>query len=147
MKFNIGDKVRLKREELIKLAKEWTELTSKDEFIVSEIEWELVWHIEDGVKIFRLEGRLELVECEFSLGQKVEVSDNWKERKKMTYIRTEEGNWPYKYTTVTPSRWTYPENDSVYFSSRKYIRKIKDRLTRKEIAEEFGVDEDFIIED
>jgi hypothetical protein len=25
----------------------------------------------------------------------------------------------------------------------KYIRKVKDKLTRKEIAEKFGVDEDF----
>lgn len=147
MKFNIGDRVRLKREVLVDMAKKCLKLTSKDEFVVSEIEWGLIWHVEDGVKIFRSEWRLELVEEEFSLGQIVEVSGDWEEWEKSTYVKTATDNWKNKYITVSACRWDCPETDLVYFTNRKYIRKIKDKLKRKEIAEKFGVNEDFIIED
>ena len=154
MKFNIGDKVRLTRKWIIRHLS-WTNTTVEDwmELMEKLINWfeikyryeNLTYWLDDNYNI--KEEHLELVEDEFSLGQQVEVSDGWEKWIKLIYVKTVIHNWSNKYITASPCRWSCTKNDSVYFNIRKYIRKIRDKLTRKEIAEKFGVNEDFIIED
>lgn len=150
MKFNIGDKVRLKREEIVDLAKNWTKLTSKDEFVVSEIVWELVWYTEDGVKIFWLEGRLELVERKDEdnekLFKKVQVSNDKIHWRPLWYIWMNKNNeeYPYICARKIENNALFIEWMLVDITHRKYMREDKEHLSRKEIAEKFGIDEDFI---
>lgn len=150
MKFNIGDKVRLTRKWIIRHLS-WTNTTVEDwmELMDKLINWfeikyryeNLTYWLNDNYNI--KEEHLELVEDEFSLGQQVEVSDDWEKWIKLIYVKTEIHNWSNKYITASPCRWSCTKNDSIYFNIRKYIRKIRDKFTRKEIAEKFGVDEDF----
>lgn len=150
MKFNIGDKVRLTRKWIIRhlswtntLVEDWMELMDKliNWFEIKYRYENLTYWLDDNYNI--KEEHLELVEEEFSLGQQVEVSDDWEKWIKLIYVKTAIHNWSNKYITASPCRWSCTKNDSVYFNIRKYIRKVKDKLTRKEIAEKFGVDEDF----
>lgn len=150
MKFNIGDKVRLTRKWIIRHLS-WTNTTVEDwmELMDKLINWfeikyryeNLTYWLDDNYNI--KEEHLELVEEEFSLGQQVEVSDDWEKWIKLIYVKTAIHNWLNKYITASPCRWSCTKDDSVYFNIRKYIRKVKDKLTRKEIAEKFGIDEDF----
>ena len=150
MKFNIGDKVRLTRKWIIRHLS-WTNTTVEDwmELMDKLINWfeikyryeNLTYWLDDNYNI--KEEHLELVEDEFYLGQQVEVSDNWEKWMQLIYIKTVIDNWSDRYITASPCRWSCTKNDSIYFNVRKYIRKIRNKLTRKEIAEKFGVDEDF----
>ena len=150
MKFNIGDKVRLTRKWIIRHLS-WTNTTVEDwmELMEKLINWfeikyryeNLTYWLNDNYNI--KEEHLELVEEEFSLGQQVEVSDDWENREKAFYIKILEIASDYRYIVAYPRRWEYGESDRIAFDNMKYIRKVKDKLTRKEIAEKFGVDEDF----
>lgn len=150
MKFNIGDKVRLTRKWILSHLRnintkeeDWLELAKRliNWFEICQRDVSLMYGDENGYYV--KEEHLELVEDEFSLGQQVEVSDDWEKWIKLIYVKTAIHNWSNKYITASPCRWSCTKDDSVYFNIRKYIRKVKDKLTRKEIAEKFGVDEDF----
>lgn len=154
MKFNIGDKVRLTRKWILfhlrhinTTEEDWLELAKRliNWFEICQRDIGLVYADENGYYV--KEEHLELVEDEFSLGQQVEVSDDWENREKAFYIKILEIASDYRYIVAYPRRWEYGESDRIAFDNMKYIRKVKDKLTRKEIAEEFGVDEDFILTD
>lgn len=132
------------------MARNWVKLMSKDEFVVSEIEWELVWYKEDGVKTFRLEGRLELVERKDEnnemLFQKVQVSNDKIHWRRLWYIWMNKNNdgYPYICARKIENNTLSIEWMLIDATHRKYMREDKEYLSRKEIAEKFGIDEDFI---
>lgn len=150
MKFDIGNKVRLTRKTLIEIAKKWLKLTSKDEFTISLREWEFVWHEEGGIKRLRLDRDLELVgrkdEDNETLFKKVQVSNDKIYWKSLLYIWMNKNNEDFPYVCARK-----PEDDVPFIewmlmdvTRRKYIREDKEYLSRKEIAEKFGIDQDFI---
>lgn len=150
MKFNIGDRVRLKREVLVDMAKKCLKLTSSDEFIISIREWEFVWHEEGEIKILRLEKDLELVERKDedneTLFQKVQVSNDKIHWRRLWYIWMNKNNdgYPYICARKLENNTLFIEWMLIDATHRKYMREDKEYLSRKEIAEKFGIDEDFI---
>lgn len=157
MKFNIGDKVRLTRKWILShlrhintTEEDWLELAKRliNWFEIRQRDIGLVYADENGYCV--KEEHLELVEeddNEFGLWEMVEASDDLIEWSRVCYIKKDEDNLYKKYMTVIPCRWEIAEKDSVYFNYRRYVRKIKQTLTRKEIAEMFDIDEDFELVD
>lgn len=150
MKFKVGDKVRVTREALAQQA--------DSSFVKSyEVSW---WKIKkiagDAIycpnkEYWYEEKHLELVpeEPEFKRGEIVEVfsipSDTWFKR-----IFVCEIPWAaYPYVCVDGvSSTMFREWKEFNITTRDKIRKIEQKLTRKEIAERFWVNEDFeLIED
>lgn len=151
MKFKVGDRVRLTREAIYSPPEE----TDKD--ISHLIEWDTVVEINDRGIILSYKNYttynpdlFELVpeECEFEYGEEVEVSNNGTEWEERIFLAKIPWN-PYDpYVCVDMCE----EEDFALWkrfewSSWEYIRKHKPQLTRKEIAEKFWIDKDFIFVD
>ena len=147
MKFKLGDKVRLKREWLAEQAKVWDLKSYEilgwkiDRIKGSDICWpndKYSWYDESC---------LELVpeESEFERWETVEVCDS-KQRKWVKAIFICEIVWAlYPYICVNTSfEKAYLNWEPFSVIGREKIRKSKQKLTRKEIAEKFWVDEDFL---
>lgn len=145
MKFNIGDKVRLTREAIsyklreqhtikysIILWKKITDISKWDDMILVDYIW------------YKTE-YLELVpeEPEFEEWEEIEVSHDKKERNKRIFLIKLADTF-YPYTCVAGGdECFYGTGEKYSTETYKYARKRRPSLTRKEIAEKFGVDEDF----
>lgn len=153
MKFNIGDKVRLKREKLVDMAKKCLKLTSSDEFTISLREWEFVWHEEGEIKILRSEESLELVERKDGdnemLFKKVQVSNDKINWRRLWYIWMNKNNegYPYICARKIENNTLFIEWMLVDITHRKYMREDYKYLSRKEIAKKLGIKEDFVLID
>ena len=149
MKFKVWDQVRVTREGLAKQA--------DSSFVKSyEVSWWTIKKIAgDAIYCPNNEYRyeedaLEFVpeESEFKLGNIIEVSNDTECWRRAPFIAMSLEDREKKYIVAALLRWPQPAYDKVSFVSYKYARKIKPRLTRKEIAEKFWVYEDFeLVED
>lgn len=93
---------------------------------------------------------LELVpeEPEFKEGEVVEVSNEEKYWFRRIFITELPKKVDYPYVCVHKNyEKSYKEGGSYDISTRAYARKLRPSLTRKEIAERFGVAEDFILKE
>ena len=150
MKFKLGDKVRLKREWLAEQAKVWDLKSYEilgwkiDRIKGSDICWpndKYSWYDESC---------LELVpeESEFERWEMVEVR-YWGSDERSKRIFIYEIHWadnPYVCIDGT-SLEDFKEGKKFRVAYRDKIRKIKQELSRKEIAEKFWVNEDFKLVD
>lgn len=151
MKFKIGDKVRLKREQLATQAKYWNLKSHEilwweiDRISGNDIYWpntKYTWYEEWCLK-------LATEESEFERWEIVEVY-NTKQGNRVKGIFICEIPWAlYPYICVNTSfEKDYLNWKQFCFTSRDQIRKFKSKLTRQEIAKKFLVNEDFeLIED
>lgn len=149
MKFKVGDKVRVTREGLKKQADQ--------SFVKSyEVSWWTIKKIAGDViycpnNEYRYEEKyLELVpeEPEFAEGEWVEVSNDGKNWEKSLFVHklSRYSDCPY----ICVREWNEPEfKEGFSFDTKtwKYAHKPRPQLTRKEIAEKFGVGEDFTLID
>ena len=145
MKFNIGDKVRLTREAIsYKLREQHT-------IKYSIILWEKITDISEWDDMILIDyiwyktEYLELVpeEPEFEYWEEIEVSHDKKERNKRIFLIKLVDTF-YPYTCVADGdECFYGTGEKYSTETYKYARKRRPSLTRKEIAEKFGVDEDF----
>lgn len=145
MKFNIGDKVRLTREAIsYKLREQHT-------IKYSIILWEKITDISEWDDMILVDyiwyktEYLELVpeEPEFEEWEEIEVSHDKKERNKRIFLIKLADTF-YPYTCVAEGdECFYGTGEKYRTQTYKYARKRRPSLTRKEIAEKFGVDEDF----
>ena len=145
MKFNVGDKVRLTREAIsYKLREQHT-------IKYSIILWEKITDISEWDDMILVDyiwykaEYLELVpeEPEFEYWEEIEVSHDKKERNKRSFLIKLEDTF-YPYTCVADGdECFYGTGEKYRTQTYKYARKRRPSLTRKEIAEKFGVDEDF----
>lgn len=150
MKFKVWDKVRLTREAISHKLKEsmsikysivlWStvdEVSADKMYLVNYI-----WYSEED---------LELVpeEPEFEYGEEIEVFtyDNKLWKKKIFIYKIPWNVW-CAYACV---HWNNIDEYKKWYSFEvelwRTARKLKPQLTRKEIAEKFGVSEDFILVD
>lgn len=146
MKFKLGDKVRLTREAIAR--------NSRIDFEEYEISW---WEISCITDYWHYviwkshsdwnEKELEFISAEpkFKRWEEVEVCDS-KQRKWAKGIFICEIPWAlYPYICVNTSfEKAYLNWEPFCVVGREKIRKSKPKLTRKEIAEKFWVDEDFL---
>lgn len=149
MKFKVWDKVRVTRE--------WLAKQADSSFVKSyEVSWWTIKKIAgDAIYCPNSEYRyeeeyLELVPevPEFKFGDIIEVSNDTECWRRALFIAMSLEDREKKYIVAALLRWPQPVYDKVSFVSYKYARKIKPRLTRKEIAEKFWVYEDFeLVED
>lgn len=145
MKFNVGDKVRLTREAIsYKLREQHT-------IKYSIILWEKITDISEWDNMILVDHiwykteYLELVpeEPEFDYWEEIEVSHDKKERNKRIFLIKLVDTF-YPYTCVADGdECFYGTGEKYRTQTYKYARKRRPSLTRKEIAEKFGVDEDF----
>lgn len=145
MKFNVGDKVRLTREAIsYKLREQHT-------IKYSIILWEKITDISEWDDMILVDyiwyktEYLELVpeEPEFEYWEEIEVSHDKKERNKRIFLIKLVDTF-YPYTCVADGdECFYGTGEKYRTQTYKYARKRRPSLTRKEIAEKFGVDEDF----
>lgn len=146
MKFKVGDKVRLTREALYN---EVAMPTFEEVFggIIKSIDGG--WYITvNGFDDDYLSPSLELVpeEPEFEYGEEIEVSYDEIQREKRIFLTKINWNAILPYVCVAD----YSHDNFISWSvfstkDRKYARKLKPQLTRKEIAEKFWVSEDFTL--
>lgn len=81
---------------------------------------------------------------EFERGELVETRDDGDEWKPMIFLTEIEGaKFPY-VCVATMDEENFKNNKPFGFNSWKHIRKIKTKITLKEISEKFGVDVDKI---
>lgn len=149
MKFKVGDKVRVTRDGLSKQA--------ESSFIKSyEISWWVIKKIVgDNIlcpnnEYWYEEKYLELVpeEPEFEYWEEIEVGDDDWRRKKRIFLLKIPWNVIDPYVVVergSNERFQFGESYDV--EVWRYARKPRSSLTRKEIAEKFGVAEDFVLVD
>lgn len=145
MKFNIGDKVRLTREAIsYKLREQHT-------IKYSIILWEKITDISEWDDMILVDyiwyktEYLELVpeEPEFEEWEEIEVSHDKKERNKRIFlIKLVDTFYPY-ICVADGDECFYGTGEKYRTQTYKYARKRRPSLTRKEIAEKFGIDEDF----
>lgn len=150
MRFKLGDKVRLKREQLAAQAKTWDLKEYEilgwkiDRIKGGDISWpndKYSWYDESC---------LELVpeESEFERWEMVEVYES-KIGGRVKKIFICEIPWAqYPYICVNEC-WEedYLNWKPFWITTRDQIRKFKPRFTRKEIAEKLWVSEDFVLVD
>lgn len=149
MKFKVGDKVRVTRDGLSKQA--------ESSFIKSyEISWWVIKKIVgDNIlcpnnEYWYEEKYLELVpeEPEFEYWEEIEVGDEDWRRKKRIFLLKIPWNVIDPYVVVergSNERFQFGESYDV--EVWRFARKPRSSLTRKEIAEKFGVAEDFVLVD
>ncbi len=149
MKFKVGDKVRLTREAI---ANNESSGNIRKEFII-ETEVESVtegWLIRVWGNSYWSEEYLEHTPegQEFGVWEKVEVSINWRDWHIWMFVAKIQIVQKSIYITASTDqleKMHYCKFATVWI--RRYVRKIKPRLTRKEVAEKFWVNEDFILVD
>ena len=149
MKFKVGDKVRATREGLAKQA--------ESSFVKSyEISWWTIKKIAgDAIYCpnneYRYEEKyLELVpeEPEFEYWEEIEVGDEDWRRKKRIFLLKIPWNVIDPYVVVERgSNERFQFGGSYDVEVWRFARKPRSSLTRKEIAEKFGVAEDFVLVD
>lgn len=156
MKFKVGDMVRPTRDFLISWIEEidsweidWGRPEYVEGFQVIKIENNFVYY-EDSEIGFYLESNLELVpeEPEFKYWEEIEVGDEDWRRKKRIFLLKIPWNVIDPYVVVergSNERFQFGESYDV--EVWRFARKPRSSLTRKEIAEKFGVAEDFILEE
>lgn len=151
MKFKVGDKVRLTREAIsYKLREQHT-------IKYSIILWEKITDISEWDDMILVDyiwyktEYLELVpeEPEFKLWEEIEVKyegeDKWWKAIFLFYLPETFG---YRYLCVKGySSTSFKIWGCFETAQRECARKLKQALTRKEIAEKFGIAEDFILEE
>lgn len=127
---------------------DWGRLEYVEGFQVIKIENNFVYY-EDSEIGFYLESNLELVpeEPEFKYWEEIEVSHDKKERNKRIFLIKLADTF-YPYTCVADGdECFYGTGEKYRTQTYKYARKLRPSLTRKEIAEKFGVAEDFVLVD
>lgn len=149
MEFKAGDKVRVTREGL--------ERQAENSFVKSyEISWWTIKKIAgDAIYCpnneYRYEGKyLELVpeEPDFEYGEAIEVKiDEWFPWVERPFIYFAKWNAIHPYITANINKAQFDAWKKFDFQAFRYARKLKPQLTRKEIAEKFWVNEDFILID
>lgn len=156
MKFKVGDMVRPTRDFLISWIEEidsweidWGRPEYVEGFQVIKIENNFVYY-EDSEIGFYLESNLELVpeEPEFKYWEEIEVGDDDWRREKRIFLLKIPWNVIDPYVVVecgSNERFQFGESYDV--EVWRYARKPRSSLTRKEIAEKFGVAEDFVLVD
>ena len=156
MKFKVGDMVRPTRDFLISWIEEidsweidWGRPEYVEGFQVIKIEDNFVYY-EDSEIGFYLESNLELVpeEPEFEYWEEIEVGDEDWRRKKRIFLLKIPWNVIDPYVVVergSNERFQFGESYDV--EVWRFARKPCPTLTRKEIAEKFGVAEDFVLVD
>ena len=160
MKFNIGDKVRLTRKWILfhlrhinTTEEDWLELAKRliNWFEICQRDIGLVYADENGYCV--KEEYLKLVERkdednEMSF-KKVQVSNDKINWRRLWYIWMNKNNeeYPYICARKIENNTLFIEWMLIDITHWKYIREDYKYLSRKEIAEEFGVDEDFILTD
>ena len=150
MKFKVGDKVRVKREKLLFYVTSQRSMDDPTEFYVKKILDDRVYYGEEAVAYHDAES-LELVpeEPEFKLWEKIEVrnegDDKWRKAIFLFYLPESFG---YRYLCVKGySSTSFKIWGCFDVAQRECARKLKQTLTRKEVAEKFGIAEDFILEE
>lgn len=156
MKFKVGDMVRPTRDFLISWIEEidsweidWGRPEYVEGFQVIKIENNFVYY-EDSEIGFYLESNLELVpeEPEFEYWEEIEVGDEDWRREKRIFLLKIPWNVIDPYVVVergSNERFQFGESYDV--EVWRFARKPRSSLTRKEIAEKFGVAEDFVLVD
>ena len=92
---------------------------------------------------------LELVpeEPEFEEWEEIEVSYDKKERDKRIFLTKLPGAFDPYICVYEIDECFYGTGEKYRTQTYKYARKLRPSLTRKEIAEKFGVAEDFVLVD
>lgn len=152
MKFKVGDKVRLTRNAIEEsVRKNWCVNYSAVigwEVIRTDETQSFVNTNEKGYPLLNQDLEFIPEKSEFKFGDIIEVSNDTECWRRAPFIAMSLEDREKKYIVAALLRWPQPAYDKVSFVSYKYARKIKPRLTRKEIAERFWVNEDFeLIED
>ena len=156
MKFKVGDMVRPTRDFLISWIEEidsweidWGRPEYVEGFQVIKIENNFVYY-EDSEIGFYLESNLELVpeEPEFKYWEEIEVGDEDWRREKRIFLLKIPWNVIDPYVVVEwGSNERFQFGGSYDVEVWRFARKPRSSLTRKEIAEKFGVAEDFVLVD
>jgi len=145
MKFKVGDKVRVTRKWLAKQAdSSFVKSYEVSWWTIKKIAWDAIYCPNNEYRYE--EEALELVpeKSEFKFGDIIEVSNDTNCWRRAPFVAMSLEDREKKYIVAALLRWPQPAYDKVSFVSYKYARKIKPRLTRKEIAERFWVEEDFV---
>lgn len=148
MTFKVWDKVRLTRKALHNKCASPTRnevFGGKVNNIDKDWYYTVVWFEDDYI-----EEELELVpeEPEFEYGEEIEVSDNWKTWEKVIFLIKIPWKIEYPYLCVASSdKGIFDQWKIISPCEWRYARKTRSQLTRKEIAEKFWIDKDFILVD
>ena len=149
MKFKVGDKVRLTRKGIKEIYGIWTDHNPVliQWWVIEKIEYNLLSI--DWTKKLIHKNHFEPVpeEPEFEHWEEIEVSHDKKERNKRIFLIKLADTF-YPYTCVAEGdECFYGTGEKYRTQTYKYARKLRPSLTRKEIAEKFGVAEDFVLVD
>ena len=150
MKFKVGDKVRLTRKGIKEIYGIWTDHNPVliQGWVIEKIEDNLL-SIGWTTKLIHKD-HFEPIpeETEFEYWEEIEVGDEDWRRKKRIFLLKIPWNVIDPYVVVergSNERFQFGESYDV--EVWRFARKLRPSLTRKEIAEKFGVAEDFVLVD
>lgn len=150
MKFKVGDVVRLTRKGIKEIYGIWTNHNPVliQGWVIEKIDGNLI-SIDWAKKLIHKD-HFELVpeEPEFEFGEEIEVRDEiGGERKRVIFLCKTTASDTHQYITADISKKSFDNGARFHNNAWRFARKARPKLSRKEIAEEFWVSEDFILID